>query len=120
MSSTADPRAVNLAPPAPSGGVSVNDLHSRLNPTVVDRIVDVRSAADARAAILAAAAEGKVICVSGGRHSMGGQQFAQVFARNPASARVLQKIGMTHEGTLRHHVKKWDEFVDVECYGIVR
>src|SRR5687768_8507493 len=77
MSSTADPRAVNLAPLSTSAGVAVNDLHSRLNPTVVDRIVDVRSAADARAAILAAAADGKVICVSGGRHAMGGQQFAQ-------------------------------------------
>lgn len=77
MSSAADPRLVNLAPLATSGGVSVNDLHSRLNPTVVDRIVDLRSTATARAAILAAAAEGKVICVSGGRHSMGGQQFAQ-------------------------------------------
>ena len=57
--------------------MSVNDLHSQLNPTVVDRIVEVRSAADARAAILAAAAERKVVCVSGGRHAMGGQQFAQ-------------------------------------------
>ena len=77
MSSAADPRSLNLAPLDASGGVSVNDLHSRLNPTVVDRIVEVRSAADARAAILASAAAGKVICVSGGRHAMGGQQFAQ-------------------------------------------
>lgn len=77
MSSAAGPRHANLAPLTPSGGVTVNDLHSRLNPTVVDRIVDVRSAADARTAILAAAAEGNVICVSGGRHAMGGQQFAQ-------------------------------------------
>src|SRR5688500_13359439 len=77
MSSAADPRSVNLASLASSGGVSVNDLHSRLNPTVVDRIVDVRSADDAQAAILAAAAAGKAICVSGGRHAMGGQQFAQ-------------------------------------------
>ena len=77
MSSAADPRSANLAPPATAGGVSVNDLHSRLNPTIVDRIVEVRSTADARAAILAAAAQGKVVCVSGGRHAMGGQQFAQ-------------------------------------------
>jgi FAD/FMN-containing dehydrogenase len=62
---------------ARQGGVTVNGLHSQLNPTIVDRIVEVRSAADARAAILAAAAEGKVVCVSGGRHAMGGQQFAQ-------------------------------------------
>ncbi|HUJ13861.1 MAG TPA: GNAT family N-acetyltransferase [Thermoanaerobaculia bacterium] len=46
--------------------------------------------------------------------------FAQVFSRNPASARVLEKIGMRHEGTLRHHLKKWGEYVDVECYGIIR
>src|SRR5215213_6506817 len=77
MTSATDPRVAHLGPLAASGGVTVNDLHSRLNPTVVDRIVEVRSSADARAAILAAAAEGKVICVSGGRHAMGGQQFAQ-------------------------------------------
>ena len=75
--SATDPHAANLTPLAPGGGVTVNDVHSRLNPTVVDRVVDVRSTAAARAAILAAAAEGKVICVSGGRHAMGGQQFAQ-------------------------------------------
>lgn len=76
MSAT-NSRPTDLTPLAPSGGIIVNDIHSRLNSTVVDRIVDVRSSADARAAILAAAAEGKVICVSGGRHAMGGQQFAQ-------------------------------------------
>jgi len=75
--SATDPHAANLTPLAPGGGVTVNDVHSRLNPTVVDRVVDVRSTAAAHAAILAAAAEGKVICVSGGRHAMGGQQFAQ-------------------------------------------
>ena len=45
--------------------------------------------------------------------------FAQVFTRNPASGRVLQKIGMKHEGTLRQHDKKWGKYVDVEVYGIV-
>jgi len=46
--------------------------------------------------------------------------FAMHFARNPASGRVLEKIGMRHEGTLRRHLKKWDEYVDLECYGIMR
>jgi len=46
--------------------------------------------------------------------------YAMHFARNPASGRVLQKLGMRHEGTLRQHIKKWDEYVDLECYGIVR
>ncbi len=46
--------------------------------------------------------------------------FAMHFGRNPASGRVLQKIGMRHEGTLRQHLKKWGEYVDLECYGILR
>jgi FAD/FMN-containing dehydrogenase len=77
MRSALDSDHATLTMPATNRGVTVNDLHSQLNPTVVDRVVDVRSTADARSAILGAAAEGKVICVSGGRHAMGGQQFAQ-------------------------------------------
>jgi ribosomal-protein-alanine N-acetyltransferase len=46
--------------------------------------------------------------------------FAMHFARNPASGRVLQKIGMRHEGTLRRHLKKWDQYVDLEMYGMLR
>ena len=61
---------------APPGGVVVNDVHSRLNRTVVDRVVTVRSAADARNAIVDAGTANKPVCVSGGRHAMGGQQFA--------------------------------------------
>jgi RimJ/RimL family protein N-acetyltransferase len=40
-------------------------------------------------------------------------------ARNAASGRVLQKIGMTREGRLRQHTRKWDAFEDIEIYGIV-
>jgi [ribosomal protein S5]-alanine N-acetyltransferase len=46
--------------------------------------------------------------------------FAQHFTRNPASGRVLQKVGMTYEGLLRGHLKKWDEYLDLACYGILR
>ena len=46
--------------------------------------------------------------------------FAAHFARNPSSGRVLQKIGMRFEGTLRQHVKKWGEHLDVHHYGILR
>lgn len=45
--------------------------------------------------------------------------FASHFANNPASARVLRKIGMLHEGCLRAHVLKWGEFLDLEMYGMV-
>lgn len=44
---------------------------------------------------------------------------AQHFARNPASGRVMQKIGMTYEGTLRQHVRKGDHFEDSVCYGML-
>jgi ribosomal-protein-alanine N-acetyltransferase len=44
---------------------------------------------------------------------------AEHFTRNPSSGRVMQKLGMTHEGSLRKHIKKWGEYVDVEVYGIL-
>jgi RimJ/RimL family protein N-acetyltransferase len=41
-------------------------------------------------------------------------------ARNPASGRVMQKIGMQYEGTARDHTKKWDVFEDLVLYGLLR
>lgn len=41
------------------------------------------------------------------------------FANNPASGRILQKLGMNHEGTTREHVRKWGEYLDVEIYGLL-
>jgi RimJ/RimL family protein N-acetyltransferase len=46
--------------------------------------------------------------------------LAHCFVGNGASARVLEKAGMTREGTLREHALKWDEFVDLHVYAIVR
>ena len=46
--------------------------------------------------------------------------YAVHFSRNPASGRVMQKIGMQHEGHLREHVMKWEKFEDLEYYGILR
>ena len=42
------------------------------------------------------------------------------FDRNPSSGRVMQKLGMQFEGTLRQSIKKWDEYVDVSYYAILR
>lgn len=42
------------------------------------------------------------------------------FAQNPASGRVMQKIGMTYEGCLRQYVKKWDNFIDLKMYSILK
>ena len=40
--------------------------------------------------------------------------------RNPASGRVMQKLGMVHEGRRRQHVEKWGAFEDLELYGMLR
>ncbi len=45
---------------------------------------------------------------------------ASYITRNPASGRVMQKLGMRHEGTLRQHIKKWDKCEDLELYGILK
>jgi RimJ/RimL family protein N-acetyltransferase len=45
--------------------------------------------------------------------------FASHVVRNSASARVLRKIGMRHEGCQRGHILKWGEFLDLEIYGML-
>lgn len=45
--------------------------------------------------------------------------YAHVHAGNTASQRVLEKIGMRHEGRSREHVLKWDGLVDIENYGML-
>jgi ribosomal-protein-alanine N-acetyltransferase len=51
-----------------------------------------------------------------GLHRINGRHFGS----NPASGRVLQKIGMKHEGCQRQAYKKWGKFEDFELYGIIR
>ena len=46
--------------------------------------------------------------------------LAHHFSTNTASGRVMQKLGMTYEGTLREHFCKWGRFVDCVYYGILR
>jgi len=46
--------------------------------------------------------------------------FAFHFTTNPASGRVLEKVGMSHEGTRRGHSLKWGEFLDSEAYAVLR
>jgi [ribosomal protein S5]-alanine N-acetyltransferase len=46
--------------------------------------------------------------------------FASHFKHNPASGRILLKLGMRHEGRQRQHLRKWDQFVDSELYGMLR
>jgi RimJ/RimL family protein N-acetyltransferase len=46
--------------------------------------------------------------------------FASHFRHNPASGNILRKLGMRYEGCQREHLRKWDQFVDSELYGLLR
>jgi [ribosomal protein S5]-alanine N-acetyltransferase len=48
-----------------------------------------------------------------------GRIYADHVARNPASGRVLQKVGMSYEGCRRRDFKKWDRFEDLALYGVL-
>ena len=45
--------------------------------------------------------------------------MARHMSRNEASGRVMQKLGMAREGTLRHHVLKWGSFEDLVVYAVL-
>jgi [ribosomal protein S5]-alanine N-acetyltransferase len=46
--------------------------------------------------------------------------YARHFGRNPASGRVMQKLGMTQEGLMRKHFLKWGDYQDIVYYGLLR
>ena len=76
---------------AEDAGVSVNDIHSQLNATHMARVVAPGSEDQLRSELKAARAEGKPVSIAGGRHAMGGQQFARdgVLIDTRAMNRVL-------------------------------
>jgi FAD/FMN-containing dehydrogenase len=75
-------RATNVTPhnrrlhltPVTTGRI-VNDIHSQLNRTRVRALIQPDSIEALQATVRKARAEGRAICVTGGRHAMGGQQF---------------------------------------------
>ena len=56
-----------------------------------------------------------------GFHDLGLHRiFASHFKHNPASGNILRKLGMRYEGCQREHLRKWDQLVDSELYGLLR
>jgi len=45
--------------------------------------------------------------------------FARYFSSNPASGKVMEKIGMNQEGILKDHVIKDGKYEDIVYYGII-
>ncbi len=46
--------------------------------------------------------------------------FAASFTSNPGSWRIMEKIGMKYEGTLKQHLVKWGVYIDLAYYGILK
>jgi RimJ/RimL family protein N-acetyltransferase len=46
--------------------------------------------------------------------------YANHTGENPASGRVMEKLGMRYEGTLRQDASHQDRYVDLVYYGILR
>lgn len=46
--------------------------------------------------------------------------WAAAMTQNPASFKVMEKIGMKHEGIFRSHILKWKQYEDLTYYGILR
>jgi FAD/FMN-containing dehydrogenase len=96
-----------------SGGFLVNDIHSKLNPVLVNRIVPVDSAEAIQNIVREARQGGKTISISGGRHAMGGQQFGTdtVLIDTTKLNRVLDFD--TKEGILEVEAGiKWPELIE--------
>lgn len=72
-------------------GVLVNDIHTELNPTIVDRTVYPNSIYAIQETIRSAGKKGKGICIAAARHAMGAQQFASrgILIDTTALSRVL-------------------------------
>lgn len=45
--------------------------------------------------------------------------YARCFDSNPASGKVLEKLGLEKEGVLREHVRKDGAYVDLVHYGLI-
>ncbi len=46
--------------------------------------------------------------------------YAKYYPENKASGRVMEKLGMKYEGTMRHEVFRNDRYYDMTYYGILR
>lgn len=46
--------------------------------------------------------------------------YARYLGKNPASGKVMKKLGMKYEGTLRQHVLKRGEYQDLIYYGLLK
>lgn len=46
--------------------------------------------------------------------------FAASFTSNPGSWRIMEKVGMKYEGTLKQHVARFGQYYDLSYYGLLK
>ena len=46
--------------------------------------------------------------------------FAASFTSNPGSWRIMEKVGLKYEGTLKQHVARFGQFHDLAYYGLLK
>lgn len=71
---------------------------------------------------------GKGYCTEAGKALLGygfsvldlNRIHACYFTRNPASGRVMKKLGMSYEGTQRQHTLKWGKYEDITLMAILK
>ena len=45
--------------------------------------------------------------------------YARILSSNGASRRAFESVGFASEGVMRHHVRRGDELLDVELWGLL-
>jgi FAD/FMN-containing dehydrogenase len=101
------------SPTTESKGVELNDIHSQLNTTKHSAVITPKSIEEIQTAIRDAKAKGQFVSISGGKHSMGGQQFGTGTV-NLSMSSFNQVIGLDSEKGIVEVQSgiQWPELVD--------
>jgi len=98
---------------SPSGFVALYGLGRQIAPELGVLIADpqARGRGVGRQAIRSTAARAFEL----GAHRV----YARILARNEASRRAFESVGFRREGVMRDHVRRGDELLDVELWGLL-
>lgn len=96
-----------------SGFVALYGIGRQIAPELGVLIADpqVRGRGVGRVAIRLAAARAFEL----GAHRV----YARILTRNDASRRAFESVGFAREGVMRNHVRRGDELLDVEMWGLL-
>ncbi|MBM7601667.1 RimJ/RimL family protein N-acetyltransferase [Virgibacillus halotolerans] len=46
--------------------------------------------------------------------------WAPIMSKNKASCKVMEKVGMSYEGTIKQDILRWGQYEDVDIYGLLK